>query len=101
MLKLSLDAALNSINERSSDIMSASREKGRLHVRIHLNAQMGLPMDVRKMYALGLVDGVAEWLVGIFGPAATYESLMRIADKCIDPSTKGDTTNGKPQPKGK
>jgi hypothetical protein len=75
--------------------MSASREKGRAHVRIHLDAQIGVPMEVRKMYALGLADGVAEWLVSIFGPAAAYESFMRIADKCIDPNTKGDSKDVK------
>lgn len=94
-LRRSLDAAVNSINAKSSDMaIPPPREKGRLHVRVHLDSQMGLPMETRKFYALGLADGVAEWLISIYGRAATYESFMRIADKCIDPNIKGD-----PQPK--
>lgn len=94
-LRLSLDAAVNSINAKCSE-MSAPREKGRLHVRHHLDS-LGADAHTKKMYALGLADGIAEWLAVHYGRQATYESLMRIADRVIDPNIKGDP----PKPKGK
>jgi hypothetical protein len=65
--------------------MSAPRDTGKKNVIDNLNKTHGWDGVTRRDYALGLIDGVAEWLAVHYGRQATYESLMRIADRIIAP----------------